>query len=76
MCRRRSNPKICGRRSTLEALNPSAHKKAIMKKLARQRKQGKLGWRVLAVKFQKVLKLDSKPGVETCRRMVQELNRC
>jgi len=60
--------KINGRKSLLEECKPSA---ALRKKLATQcraRAKGKFGWRLLAVKLSKMLKLKTIMTHETARR--------
>ena len=65
--------KVNGRLSLLEKLKPNDQQKKNMCCMAVQREQGKFGWRVLATKFSKVLKLKEDVSPETARRMSQEL---
>ena len=65
--------KVNGRLSLLEKLKPNDQQKKTMCRMAVQREQGKFGWRVLATKFSKVLKLKDDVSPETARRMSKEL---
>ena len=62
-----------GRLSLLEKLKPNDQQKKTMCRMAVQREQAKFGWRVLATKFSRVLKLKDDVSPETARRMSQEL---
>lgn len=65
--------KVNGRLSLLEKLKPNDRQKKNMCCMAVQREQRKFGWRVLATKFSKVLKLKEDVSPETARRMSKEL---
>ena len=66
---KRGGMSVQGRKSILDKTSPTKKQKKVLKALIAQRVRGDFGYRPLAEKMSRVLKLDSTMSMETCRRV-------